>query len=208
MNTKKGRAKMHKKRNSSDTDSTTDTATKKFQIGGQAVIEGVMMRSPKSFTVAVRKSDGQIVIKKQPYIALTERFRFLKIPVIRGAVVLIESLYLGIKALTFSAEEAMDEENPETKTFGSKQEKKEGIFVTFWLILSLLMGFALALFIFFYLPLVLVELTGVKGGFLFNLIDGLIRITFFIIYIWAISLWKSMRRVFEYHGAEHNLLTL
>jgi len=99
---------MHKKRNSSDTDSTTDTATKKFQVGGQAVIEGVMMRSPKSFTVAVRKSDGQIVIKKQPYIALTERFRFLKIPIIRGAVVLIESLYLGIKALSFSAEEAMD----------------------------------------------------------------------------------------------------
>ncbi len=194
---------MDKKRNSSDTDSTTDTTTKKFQVGGQAVIEGVMMRSPKSFTVAVRKSDGQIVIKKQPYVALTERFRFLKIPIIRGAVVLIESLYLGIRALSFSAEEAMDEENPETKTFGSKQEKKQGIFVTLWLILSLLMGFALALFIFFYLPLVLVELTGVKGGFLFNLIDGLIRITFFLIYIWAISLWKSMRRVFEYHGAEH-----
>lgn len=194
---------MDKKKNSLDTDNTTNTATKKFQVGGQAVIEGVMMRSPKSFTVAVRKSDGQIVIKKQPYIALTERFRFLKIPIIRGAVVLIESLYLGIKALSFSAEEAMDEENPETKTFGSKQEKKQGIFVTFWLILSLLMGFALALFIFFYLPLVLVELTGVKGGFLFNLIDGLIRITFFIIYIWAISLWKSMRRVFQYHGAEH-----
>ncbi len=194
---------MDKKRNSSDTNSTTDTATKKFQVGGQAVIEGVMMRSSKSFTVAVRKSDGQIVIKKQPYIALTERFRFFKIPIIRGAVVLIESLYLGIKALSFSAEEAMDEENPETRTFGSKEEKKRGIFVTFWLIFSLLLGFALALFIFFYLPLVLVELTGVKGGILFNLIDGLIRITFFLIYIWAISLWKSMRRVFEYHGAEH-----
>lgn len=191
------------KRDSLDTDSTTDTAIKKFQVGGQAVIEGVMMRSPKAFTVAIRKSNGKIVIKKKSYIALTERFRFLKIPIIRGAVVLIESLYLGIRALSFSAEEAMDEENPETKTLGSKKEKKEGIFVTLWLILSLLMGFALALFIFFYLPLVLVELTGVKGGFLFNLIDGLIRITFFLIYIWAISLWKSMRRVFEYHGAEH-----
>ena len=115
---------MDEKKNSLDTDSTIDTATKKFQVGGQAVIEGVMMRSPKSFTVAVRKSNGQIVIKKQPYVALTERFRFLKIPIIRGAVVLIESLYLGIKALSFSAEEAMDEENPETKTFGRKQEKK------------------------------------------------------------------------------------
>jgi uncharacterized protein YqhQ len=178
-------------------------STRKFQVGGQAVIEGVMMRSPKSFTVAIRKSNGQITIKKEPYIALTERFKFLKIPIIRGAVVLIESLYLGIKALSFSAEEAMEEENPETKILDTKKEKKEETFVTLWLILSLLMGFSLALFIFFYLPLILVELTGVKGGFLFNLIDGLIRITFFLIYIWAISLWKSMRRVFEYHGAEH-----
>jgi len=178
-------------------------STRKFQVGGQAVIEGVMMRSPKSFTVAIRKSNGQIMIKKEPYIALVERFKFLKIPIIRGAVVLIESLYLGIKALSFSAEEAMEEENPETKTLDTKKEKKEETFVTLWLILSLLMGFSLALFIFFYLPLILVDLTGVKGGFLFNLIDGLIRITFFLIYIWAISLWKSMRRVFEYHGAEH-----
>ena len=175
----------------------------KFPVGGQAVIEGVMMRSPKSFAVAIRKSNGQIMIKKEPYTALTERFKFLKIPIIRGAVVLIESLYLGIKALSFSAEEAMEEENPDTKTLDAKKEKKGEIFVTLWLILSLLMGFALALFIFFYLPLILVELTGVKGGFLFNLIDGLIRITFFLIYIWAISLWKSMRRVFQYHGAEH-----
>ncbi|GAI48297.1 unnamed protein product, partial [marine sediment metagenome] len=75
-------------------------STRKFPVGGQAVIEGVMMRSPKSFTVAIRKSNGQIMIKKEPYIALTERFKFLKIPIIRGAVVLIESLYLGIKALS------------------------------------------------------------------------------------------------------------
>ena len=92
---------------------------------------------------------------------------------------------------------------PRQEPLAASKKKKRGIFVTFWLIFSLLLGFALALFIFFYLPLVLVELTGVKGGFLFNLIDGLIRISFFIIYIWAISLWKSMRRVFEYHGAEH-----
>ncbi|MCK4618148.1 DUF1385 domain-containing protein, partial [Candidatus Aerophobetes bacterium] len=189
--------------NEKDKTPKTPVSRGKLQVGGQAVIEGVMMRSPKSFTVAIRKSNGQIMIKKEPYTALTERFKFLKIPIIRGAVVLIESLYLGIKALSFSAEEAMEEENPETKTLDAKKEKKEETFVTLWLILSLLMGFALALFIFFYLPLILVELTGVKGGFLFNLIDGLIRITFFLIYIWAISLWKSMRRVFEYHGAEH-----
>lgn len=189
--------------NEKDKPPTMSVSTRKFQVGGQAVIEGVMMRSPRSFTVAIRKSDGQIMIKKEAYTALTERFKFLKIPIVRGAVVLIESLYLGIKALSFSADEAMKEENPETKTRDARKAKKRETFVTLWLILSLLMGFALVLFIFFYLPLILVELTGIKGGFLFNLIDGLIRITFFLIYIWAISLWKSMRRVFEYHGAEH-----
>ena len=189
-----------------------------------------MMRSPKSVTVAVRKNDGQILVKKQPYIALSKRYKLLNLPIIRGAVVLIESLYLGIKALNFSAEEAMEEEKPAKKeserakvaasargaggkenlekgtkkeTLEAKKGKKEKIFTTLWLILSLLMGFSLALLIFFYLPLILTGLTGVKGGFLFNLIDGLIRITFFLIYVWLISLWKSMRRIFEYHGAEH-----
>jgi len=194
---------MNKEKTHSDIGSSTNTSPTKPQIGGQAVIEGVMMRSPKSFTVAVRKSNGQIMIKKEHYITLTERFKFLKIPIIRGAVVLIESLYLGIKALSFSAEEAIEEENSDLKFSSAKKEKKEGVFITLWLILSLLMGFALALFIFFYLPLLLVDFIGIKGGFLFNLVDGLIRITFFLIYIWTISLWKSMRRVFQYHGAEH-----
>jgi len=221
---------MGKKRNYSGTGGSTDTSTKGWQVGGQAVIEGVMMRSPESVTVAIRKNDGQIVVKKEPYIALGKRYRLLNIPIIRGAVVLIESLYLGIKALSFSAEEAMEEEKPgkkeierakvaasageivekenlekltKKKTLDVKKEKKEKIFTTLWLILSLLMGFALSFLIFFYLPLILTGLTRVKGGFLFNLIDGLIRITFFLIYIWVISLWKSMRRIFEYHGAEH-----
>ncbi len=124
--------------NEKDKTPKTPVSRGKLQVGGQAVIEGVMMRSPKSFTVAIRKSNGQIMIKKEPYTALTERFKFLKIPIIRGAVVLIESLYLGIKALSFSAEEAMEEENPETKTLDAKKEKKEETFVTLWLILSLL----------------------------------------------------------------------
>ncbi len=202
---------MDKKRSHSDTDSSTESPIKGWQVGGQAVIEGVMMRSPESVTVAIRKNDGQIVVKKESYIALSKRYKLLNLPIIRGAVVLIESLYLGIKALSFSAEEAMEEESPPKKESGKAKiaastgetVKKEKIFTTLWLILSLLMGFALALLIFFYLPLILTGLTGVKGGFLFNLIDGLIRITFFLIYVWAISLWKSMRRIFEYHGAEH-----
>jgi len=202
---------MGKKKNYSDTGGSTHSPIKGWQVGGQAVIEGVMMRSPESVTVAIRKNDGQIVVKKEPYIALNKRYKLLNLPIIRGAIVLIESLYLGIKALSFSAEEAMEEEKPGKKesermkvaASAGETVKKEKIFTTLWLILSLLMGFALALLIFFYLPLILTGLTRVKGGFLFNLIDGLIRITFFLIYIWVISLWKSMRRIFEYHGAEH-----
>ena len=202
---------MDKKNSHSGTDGSTHSPIKGWQVGGQAVIEGVMMRSPKSVTIAIRKNDGQIVVKKEPYIALSKRYKLLNVPIIRGAVVLIESLYLGIKALSFSAEEAMEEEKPAKKesermkvaASAGETVKKEKIFTTLWLILSLLMGFALAFLIFFYLPLILTGLTGVKGGFLFNLIDGLIRITFFLIYIWVISLWKSMRRIFEYHGAEH-----
>jgi len=202
---------MGKKRNYSGTGGSTHSPIKGWQVGGQAVIEGVMMRSPESVTIAIRKNDGQIVVKKEPYIALSKRYKLLNLPIIRGAVVLIESLYLGIKALSFSAEEAMEEEKPgkkesermEPAASAGETVKKEKIFTTLWLILSLLMGFALALLIFFYLPLILTGLTRVKGGFLFNLIDGLIRITFFLIYIWVISLWKSMRRIFEYHGAEH-----
>ena len=206
------KAKMGKKRNHSGTGGSTHSPIKGWQVGGQAVIEGVMMRSPESVTVAIRKNDGQIVVKKEPYIALSKRYKLLNLPIIRGAVVLIESLYLGIKALSFSAEEAMEEEEKPLKKESERIKvaasagetvKKEKIFTTLWLILSLLMGFALAFLIFFYLPLILTGLTGVKGGFLFNLIDGLIRITFFLIYIWVISLWKSMRRIFEYHGAEH-----
>ncbi|TET10149.1 DUF1385 domain-containing protein, partial [Candidatus Aerophobetes bacterium] len=227
----RGKAKMGKKRNYSGTGGSTHSPIKGWQVGGQAVIEGVMMRSPESVTVAIRKNDDRIVVKKESYIALSKRYKLLNLPIIRGAVVLIESLYLGIKALSFSAEEAMEEEEKplkkesermkvaasvgetvekenleketEKKTLDAKKEKKEKIFTTLWLILSLLMGFALAFLIFFYLPLILTGLTRVKGGFLFNLIDGLIRITFFLIYIWVISLWKSMRRIFEYHGAEH-----
>ena len=86
-------------------------------IGGQAVIEGVMMRSPQFFTVALRRADGGILVKKNPYVALTKRKRWLDIPILRGAIVLVESLYLGIKALTLSADEAMEEKVMEGLSF-------------------------------------------------------------------------------------------
>ncbi|RLE08013.1 DUF1385 domain-containing protein [Candidatus Aerophobetes bacterium] len=177
---------------------------KEFDVGGQAVIEGVMMRSPKFITIAIRKSSGEIMVKKEPYISLTKRFKFLNIPIIRGVVVLIETLYIGVKALTFSANEAIeDEESKATKESEAEEDKKGEIFTSIWLFLMVILGIGLGFLLFFYLPLWLTDLLGVKTGFLFNLVDGIIRIAIFLIYIWLITLWKDMRRIFEYHGAEH-----
>jgi len=83
------------------------------------------------------------------------------------------------------------------------EQANGGVLTTLWLGLSIVLGVLLALFLFFYLPLVLTDLMGIKKGFLFNLVDGIIRISIFLIYLWLITLWKSMRRIFEYHGAEH-----
>jgi len=179
----------------------------KMQIGGQAVIEGVMMRSPRWVTIAVRKSSGKIVLKKEPYISLTKKYRFLNLPIVRGAIALAETLYIGIKALTFSAEVFAEEEEGEEGSEKSgknvRNERKEQIFTGVWLSLSVAMGVFLALLLFFYLPLFLTGLLGIVSGFLFNLVEGIIRISIFLLYLWIITSWKSMRRIFEYHGAEH-----
>jgi len=93
-----------------------------FEVGGQAVIEGVMMRSPKFISIAIRKSSGEIIVKKEPYISLVKRVKFLNIPIIRGVVVLFETLYIGIKALSFSANEAIEEE--QAKEIQKAQRRK------------------------------------------------------------------------------------
>lgn len=173
-------------------------------IGGQAVIEGVMMRSPKFLTIALRRADGGILVKKNPYIALTKRKRWLNIPIVRGAIALVESLYLGLKALTFSADQAMEEKVTEATSQADYEIKSMGkAFGTLWPILMVIVGVSLGMGLFFYLPLIITDFLGVKGGILFNLVDGMVRIGIFLVYIWAIGLWKETRRIFEYHGAEH-----
>lgn len=175
----------------------------KINVGGQAVIEGVMMRSPERVAVAVRRPDGKIVLKNDPYISFTKRNKFWGLPIIRGAVVLIESMVLGIKALTFSGDIAIaEEEKKEPNNKKRKKESKTGIsnlmlFAT--VAFSLIFGFAL----FFYLPLILTDLLGAKSGFWFNVVDGILRITIFLLYLGLITLWKDIKRIFRYHGAEH-----
>ena len=167
-----------------------------FTIGGQAVIEGVMMRSPAAIATAVRKPDGEILITHRPFRGVTAKLRFLNLPILRGGVNLIETLYLGMQSLTWSAEQAMDEdERPQEETRNWKS--------TLAMVLPMVLAFAAGIGLFFYVPLLLTEWTGVRNGVAFNLVDGVFRLVIFLIYIWAISLWREMGRVFQYHGAEH-----
>lgn len=160
---------------------------KKVSIGGQAVIEGVMMRSPNYIATAVRKPSGEIVYKKTKI--SSKKGKLAEIPFVRGAIMLFDALVMGIKELTFSANEA-EEKKEEQIT------QKEAIFTT---IISL--GLGIGLFI---------VLPSLIGSFLFldnklysNLLEAALRLIFFILYIWLISFSKDVRRVYEYHGAEH-----
>jgi len=162
------------------------------KIGGQAVIEGVMMRVPGAVAIAVRRPDGTIAVRRRAFRSLGEKTRLFRLPILRGAVALIESLALGMGALLYSAEEASGEPVEESP---AKRRWTMGLLLASSLLLGI--GF------FFYLPLLLTEWTGVEGGFAFNLIDGVIRLVFLLAYVKAISLWGEMRRVLAYHGAEH-----
>ncbi len=172
----------------------------KLNVGGQAVIEGVMMRSPGSFAIAVRRPNGEIATLAEPLRALSERSRLFKLPIIRGVITLISSLFLGVKALNFSADMALEEEE-------SKEKKKE---MGSWAMgLTVAFSLGLGILLFFVLPLYLTKLlktiipTVGSSELAFNLVDGIIRIVIFIVYILGISMMKDIKRVFQYHGAEH-----
>jgi uncharacterized protein YqhQ len=176
-------------------------------VGGQAVIEGVMMRTPHAYAVAVRRADGSIEIKREPVKRLSEHWKPLSWVVIRGFAVLIQSLILGIRTLNFSINVSMKDLEPDKKP--KKAKKEEGS--TFMVGLSMIMGVAVAVLLFILFPLWIT--TWLKGYFsaihnwvVFNLVDGLIRVIFFLAYILLISLMKDIRRVFEYHGAEHKVV--
>jgi uncharacterized protein YqhQ len=170
----------------------------RFSVGGQAVIEGVMMRSPTYYATAVRTPGGTIVIQKTRYESLTHRFRFLNIPIVRGAINLVEMMWIGIQSLTYSASQA-SEENSDPKP---KQTVGSNMAILGSVVLALTVGFAL----FFYLPLFLTELTNVQGSLAFNLVDGVFRLAIFLGYLLMIARWKEMKRIFQYHGAEHKTI--
>lgn len=171
-------------------------------VGGQAVIEGVMMRAPKSLAIAVRKPNDEIVVKRERLHPLGERYPILKWPILRGVVVLLESLIWGFKALTFSANEAIETtETPPNQDAASPEKKKEEI-GGFTLALTLIFSVGMGIGLFVILPAWLAGFLTEKG-FAFNLIDGVIRLALFLAYILVISRIGQIGRVFQYHGAEH-----
>jgi uncharacterized protein YqhQ len=230
----------------------------KIHYGGQAVIEGVMMRGPTAIATAVRLPGGRIAVHREPFVSASRRNKLLRLPVVRGGLTLIESLALGIKALNYSASVVMEEverkeqsaapaegaapaaamdgadasgttpalaeepaaaEHPaladEPATADRADKKSRAGKAREWstsaaLTGTMIVAFAIGILVFFWIPMVLsglfTDYLGSDSGILFNVVDGIIRVVFFLLYIWGISKWKEMRRVFEYHGAEHKII--
>jgi len=186
-----------------------DTEEKIMPVGGQAVIEGVMMRSPKRIATAIRRSNGEIEIDTKEYISLIQRKKYLNIPIVRGAITLIEVMILGIKTLQWSADKAMEDVEEEDRKKGKKvKEKKKTGMSTVGAIFTISIALLIGIGMFFALPLYLTtEIFNIeKEALLFNLVSGGIRIIFFLLYVWGISFMKDVKRLFQYHGAEHKAI--
>jgi len=193
-------------------DKNQSCATKRTSIGGQALIEGIMMRGPEKEAICVRDKDGQIVTKIKELHPLKEKYPICGVPVIRGVVALVESLVDGISALNYSAEFYPEEEDPNHKPgkFEKWLEEKmqnpkmEKISTAILMVVS----FVIAIALFFLLPtLVTGWITkAIESNILKNLIEGLIRIIIFLVYLYAVSRMKDIKRVFSYHGAEHKTI--
>ena len=176
-------------------------------IGGQAVIEGVMMKNKDRYAVAVRKPDGAIEIKKEAYKAFGEKYAFARLPIIRGIVAFAESMSIGMRTLTYSASFYEEEEQPSKleRTFSSIfKEKAESIIMLFTVCLSIVM----AIGIFMLLPFFIAEFFQkmIEDTIVLALLEGALRIGIFVLYVVAVSQMEDIRRVFMYHGAEHKTI--
>ncbi|MBL7664948.1 MAG: DUF1385 domain-containing protein [Bacteriovoracaceae bacterium] len=189
-------------------------------LGGQAVIEGVMMRSPNAFVVAVRKADGKIRLRKDQWFGLSKKYPFFKKPFLRGVLMLVESMANGIVALNYSANIAMAEEMKEKALKSGMSEAdlqkkmKAAEKVSFSTFLTIASSFILGMGLFVFLPHTLTawlssffDLQWSLDGFAFHAFDGLIKAMIFILYIFLIGFLPDIRKVFQYHGAEHKSIS-
>ncbi|MBE6636609.1 MAG: DUF1385 domain-containing protein [Ruminococcaceae bacterium] len=177
-------------------------------VGGQAVLEGIMMKGKEEYAIAVRREDGTVSLTKQRFTSIRSKHKILRLPILRGIVGFVESMVLNFKTLSISAEQyGLEEAEPETKfekwltnTFGEK-------LMSVIMGISMFLGIALAIGLFFLLPSYIAKgiewLAGRSLGIFMNLIEGVIKIIIFVAYLMLVSLMKDIRRTFEYHGAEH-----
>jgi len=200
-------------------------------VGGQAVLEGVMMRSPHAWAIACRKPSGEVVTMSEPLARPSEKHKWMAWPIVRGVMTLGYAMSLGYRALRFSAnvaiEEVMQSENSEhgetassavppkrseaeaSPTESAKMQREKAATISGWLAAGNVV-ISLAFFIFMYKYLPLLAATELKkvnpalgGQIVFNLVDGAVRLILFLLFIWGVSLFPDIRRVYQYHGAEH-----
>jgi len=177
-------------------------------VGGQAVMEGVMMRAPHSYCVAVRKANGEIIVDEAPIPRMSEKYPMLKYPILRGVGTLGQAMGLGMRALKFSADAALEDENAKLPA----EKRKEAKPLPQWaLCLNILVSLAFFLFLYKFVPLYLATSLGkfypvLQGHVAQGFVDGVIRIVIFLAFLYGISRAKDIRRVFEYHGAEHKVV--
>lgn len=178
---------------------------KSSNIGGQAVLEGVMMKNGDQYAVAVRKPDGEIALQKEVYDGIVKWKKLTKIPFVRGIFSFVDSLVLGMKTLSYSASFFEEEEEEElTEKEAAKKEKQENLIMGITMACSVVIAVA----IFMVLPYLLSNLLKpfVPGRFARTVIEGIVRIVLFIVYILLISKMEDIQRVFMYHGAEHKCI--
>jgi len=168
-------------------------------IGGQAVLEGVMMRGPSNWAVAVRKPNGQIAEVCRPIESVMKRHWFFRLPIVRGVIALGESLAIGFRALSISANYAAAEENELAE---AEQQELSRAAIVFAFLIAI--GFAIS--VFKVGPALLADLLPISSGVWFVIVEGAIRVTVFVVYLFLISLLPDLRRVFEYHAAEHKAI--
>jgi uncharacterized protein YqhQ len=184
-------------------------------VGGQAVMEGVMMRAPHSYCTAVRKADGSMVTEEAPLARVSEKYPLFQYPILRGVGTLGQAMWLGVKALRFSANvAAADEAEKQALAKGetpAQGAKASGEIPGWAMALNLIFSFVFFIFLYKFVPLVLTtqlerQFPGIENPIVFNLVDGAIRLVIFLAFLWMISRWSDIHRVFEFHGAEHRVV--
>lgn len=199
-----------KKYHSADRTCDDPLACRRGKIGGEAVIEGIMMKAGGKYSIALRQTDGRIRVSDHTYTTVRDRYRILRLPIVRGVVNMIESFILSYRVLGISADAwGVEEEEPSrfekwlTRVFGKS-------LMDVLMVIASVLGVALGFGLFFYLPMLVTKgldhLSGGSMGWFKNLTEGLLRIAIFVLYVFAVSFMNDIRRTFQYHGAEHKTI--